>query len=103
MQLPYAISPVRWRPIDHQQQLSVVDHLDELRSRLIVSLLAVAVAFGLCFWQNHALLHLINRPLDVQTQKQVAKGEGPLGQTALAQQGVIKVARDNEALARILS
>jgi sec-independent protein translocase protein TatC len=91
------------RTIGHEDRLSLVEHLDELRTRLIVGAIALAVAFGLCFWQNHALLHLINRPLDVQTQKQVAKGEGPLGQTALAQQGVIKVARDTEALARILS
>jgi len=40
-----------------------VDHLEELRTRLIVSLLAVAVAFGFCFWQNHQLLHLVNSPL----------------------------------------
>ena len=36
MQIPNAISPVRWRPIGHGDQLSVVGHLDELRSRLIV-------------------------------------------------------------------
>jgi sec-independent protein translocase protein TatC len=91
------------RTLGHEDRLSLVEHLDELRTRLIVSALALALAFGVCFWQNHALLQLVNHPLDVQTQKQVAKGEGPLGQTALAQQGVIKVARDTEALARILS
>jgi sec-independent protein translocase protein TatC len=91
------------RTIGHEDRLSLVEHLDELRTRLIVGGVALAVAFGVCFWQNHALLHLINRPLDKQTQKQVRKGEGPLGQTALAQQGVIKVARDTEALAGILS
>jgi sec-independent protein translocase protein TatC len=90
------------RPIGHEDRLSLVEHLDELRTRLIISAIALAVAFGLCFWQNHALLHLINRPLNVQTQKQVAKGEGPLGQTALAQQGVIKVARDTAAIAALL-
>lgn len=51
------------RPIQHEDRLSVVDHLDELRSRLIVCAVALAVAFGICFWQNHALLHLLNRPL----------------------------------------
>jgi sec-independent protein translocase protein TatC len=91
------------RTIGHEDRLSLVEHLDELRTRLIVGGIALAVAFGVCFWQNHALLHLINRPLDRQTQKQVQKGEGPLGQTALAQQGVIKVARDTEALVGILS
>jgi sec-independent protein translocase protein TatC len=51
------------RPIRHEDHLSVVDHLDELRSRLIVCALALAVAFGVCFWQNHRLLQLLNHPL----------------------------------------
>ncbi len=76
MRMPSAL-----RPIGHEDALSVVDHLDELRTRLIVSLLAVVVAFGFCFWQNHRLLHLINSPLAHQTQQQVRQGHGPLGAT----------------------
>jgi len=44
--------------------MSAVDHLEELRARLIVSLLALGVAFGLCFWQNHQLLRLGMRVAD---------------------------------------
>ncbi|MGN6169882.1 MAG: twin-arginine translocase subunit TatC [Solirubrobacteraceae bacterium] len=51
------------RPIRHEDRLSVVDHLGELRSRLIVCALALAVAFGVCFWQNHRLLRILNQPL----------------------------------------
>jgi sec-independent protein translocase protein TatC len=51
------------RPIGHDDRLSIVDHLDELRSRLIVCLAALIVAFGICFWQNNALLHVLNRAL----------------------------------------
>ncbi len=51
------------RPIGHDETLSIVDHLDELRSRLIVWLVALLVAFGVCFWQNHALLSVLNRAL----------------------------------------
>jgi sec-independent protein translocase protein TatC len=51
------------RPIGHQDRLSIVDHLDELRSRLIICLAALLVAFGICFWQNHALLDVLNRAL----------------------------------------
>jgi sec-independent protein translocase protein TatC len=91
------------RTISHEDRLSLVDHLEELRTRLIISAIALAVAFGVCLWQNHALLKIINKPLDKQTQKQVAKGNGPLGQTALAQQAVIKVAGDTEAIAAALS
>jgi sec-independent protein translocase protein TatC len=53
----------RLRPIGHDDRLSVVDHLDELRSRLIVSALVLVVAFGVCFWQNHALLKVLDRAL----------------------------------------
>jgi sec-independent protein translocase protein TatC len=55
--------PKRLRPIDHDDRLSVVDHLDELRSRLIVCFAVLLVAFGFCFWQNHRLLNLLNNPL----------------------------------------
>jgi sec-independent protein translocase protein TatC len=51
------------RPIGHEEKLSIVDHLDELRSRLIVSGAVLLVAFGVCFWQNHALLHLLEHAL----------------------------------------
>jgi len=78
--------------IDHEVQLSVVDHLEELRVRLIVSLAALAVAFGFCMWQNHALLHIINEPLAHQTQKQVRAGNGPLGATYSVQQSARTVA-----------
>ena len=51
------------RPIGHEDRLSLVDHLDELRGRLIVSAVGLAIAFGICLWQNHALLDIINEPL----------------------------------------
>ena len=91
------------RTIGHEDRLSLVEHLDELRTRLIISGIVLAVAFGVCFWQNHALLHLINHPIDKQPQKQVEQGEGLLGQTGLAQQGILHVAKDTETLAGILS
>jgi sec-independent protein translocase protein TatC len=91
------------RTIGHEDKLSLVDHLEELRTRLIVSAVAIAVAFGVCLWQNHALLEIINRPLERQTQKQVKKGNGPLGQTALAQQGVLAVAHDVQGIAATLA
>ena len=53
----------RLKPIRHDAQLSVIDHLDELRSRLIVSLITFAAALALCFWQNHLLLRIVNAPL----------------------------------------
>src|SRR5438445_2435660 len=91
------------RPIGHEDRLSLVDHLDELRNRLIVSGVVLAIAFGVCLWQNHELLHIINKPLQAQTKKQVAKGQGTVGQAVLAQQGVLKVADDTQAALRLLA
>ena len=36
-------------------ELSVVEHLDELRTRIIVSASVLVVAVSLCFWQNDLL------------------------------------------------
>lgn len=91
------------RTIGHEERLSVIEHLDELRARLIVSALALALAFGLCLWQNHRLLHFINRPLVHQTAHQVRSGEGPAGQTWLAQQATRRLALDTARIAGVLS
>lgn len=92
------------RKLGHEQRLGLVEHLDELRTRLIVSLVVVAVAFGGCLWQNHALLHLVNKPLVSQTQKQVRAGNGPLGATYTNQRDTravaVQLARLVDALER---
>lgn len=81
MQMSSALRLAAARPLRHDSHLSAVDHLDELRTRLIVSLLVLTAAFGICFTQNHRLLSLMNAPLAHQTQKQVREGHGPLGST----------------------
>ena len=43
--------------------MTLVEHLDELRNRIIVSATVLVVACGLCFWQNHLLLEIANKPL----------------------------------------
>ena len=53
----------RIKPVDHEERLSVVDHLDELRSRLMVSGAAFLVAFGLAGWQNGRVIAILNAPL----------------------------------------
>jgi Sec-independent protein secretion pathway component TatC len=53
----------RIKPIAHEEQLPVVDHLDELRSRLIVVGAAFLVAFGLTTWQSDLVLGILNAPL----------------------------------------
>ena len=91
------------RPIGHDDRLSLVDPLDELRSRLIICVLAVVVMFGFCFWQNNRLLTIINHPLESQTQKHIAKGQGPLGEISATQKGLRALALSDRALAAELA
>ena len=71
------------RTVGHQDRLSIIDHLDELRSRLFVCLCAVVVIFSVCFWQNTKLLQILNKPLEEAGLSQNAK-PGSLGTTGQA-------------------
>jgi sec-independent protein translocase protein TatC len=53
----------RVRAVSHDDRLTPVEHLDELRARIVVCLATLAVALGLCFWQNHLLLEFASNPL----------------------------------------
>ncbi len=55
--------PRRVKAVSHEDQLSLVEHLDELRHRLVVCLGVFGVALALCFWQNHLLLEIAQHPL----------------------------------------
>src|SRR3954467_3180034 len=76
------------KPIGHEDRLSLIEHLDELRSRPLVCVGVLPVPFSLCAWQNGRLLDFINKPLDKETQKNVEKGRGPLGQVERLRQAV---------------
>jgi len=115
------------RPIGHDDRLSIVDHLDELRTRLIVCGVALLVAFGVCFWQNHALLDLLNRALPQNSSVTTQQGLGSVasqsviernayltqaaadrlaaaspGVSAQAQQAYARAAAANERAAKVL-
>ncbi|HEY1853958.1 MAG TPA: twin-arginine translocase subunit TatC [Solirubrobacterales bacterium] len=66
--------PRRVRPVSHEDQLTLVEHLDELRSRLIVCLLVFSVALALCFWQNHLLLEIASHPLPEHHKRLITFG-----------------------------
>jgi Sec-independent protein secretion pathway component TatC len=55
--------PRRVRPVGHDDRMSVVEHLDELRSRLIVCAAVFGAAWALTGWQNHLVLEIVNAPL----------------------------------------
>src|SRR5256714_5888510 len=51
------------RRLRHGEEATLVEHLDELRSRIFVSLGALAVGFTVAFVFHHRLIHWLNRPL----------------------------------------
>jgi len=53
----------RLQSVSHEDELSLVEHLDELRSRIIVCISVLVVAMSLCFWQNDRLLDIADGPL----------------------------------------
>jgi sec-independent protein translocase protein TatC len=64
----------RVRPVSHDDRLTLVEHLDELRNRLIVSAAAFGVALALCFWQNHLLLEIASGPLPAGHEQLITFG-----------------------------
>jgi sec-independent protein translocase protein TatC len=81
------------RPIRHEDRLSLVEHLDELRKRLIVCIVVFLAAFGVCLWQDNAILDIMNRPLDNNASllhKKKAPKDDPLERTAAFQEQLRK-------------
>jgi sec-independent protein translocase protein TatC len=64
----------RVRSVSHDDHLTLVEHLDELRTRLIVCLVVLGVALALCFWQNHLLLEIASGPLPSRHKKLITFG-----------------------------
>jgi len=64
----------RLRPVSHEDRLTLVEHLDELRTRIVVCLVVFGVALGLCFWQNHLLLEIASGPLPSSHDKLITFG-----------------------------
>jgi sec-independent protein translocase protein TatC len=54
----------RPRRVDPDEQLSLVEHLDELRSRLVISLSALAIGIIVGFWKSSAILAAAKRPAE---------------------------------------
>ncbi len=98
--MPSVVRPVV-RPIGHEDKLSLVDHLDELRSRLVIMAITLILSFTICAWQNKALLDFIGKPLATQTEQRTKDGKGPLGGIYVAYQGVKTVARQQIAQLRV--
>jgi sec-independent protein translocase protein TatC len=57
------VAAPRLRAAKFDEEMTLVEHLDELRNRIIASLAVLVIACGLCFWQNDLLLEIANKPL----------------------------------------
>jgi sec-independent protein translocase protein TatC len=55
----------RWLPrrLDHGEEATLVEHLDELRSRLILSFVAIVPAFGVAFYFHEEVIEWLTGPL----------------------------------------
>ncbi len=71
------------KSVGHEDRLSIIDHLDELRSRLVVCVFALVISFAFCFWQNAALINVLNQPLKEASQPH-ASSTGQLSGAAQA-------------------
>jgi sec-independent protein translocase protein TatC len=65
MQLP--------KRLEHGEEVSLVEHLTELRQRLVVAFIALGVGFAVAFWRNSDILRLFNRqlPIDPHTHRHI--------------------------------
>jgi len=56
---------MRWLPrrLSHGEEATLVEHLDELRSRLLLSLVAIVPAFGVAYYFHEEVIEWLTGPL----------------------------------------
>jgi sec-independent protein translocase protein TatC len=82
----------RLRPIGHEDRLSIVDHLDELRTRLIWCLGVLILCFSVTYWQHNRLLDIVNKPFYAsQHASSTASSSNPLEQASARYRSETKV------------
>ena len=87
----------RLKPIAHEDRLSLVEHLDELRTRVIICVVTFIVVGGICLWQDDTILRIINEPLaQTANAKPCDETRDPLEQADCWQQAQKRV---NERIA----
>src|SRR3954463_15600295 len=91
------------KPVGHEDRLSLVEHLDELRTRIIICIAAFAISFAVCLWQDTFILSRITRPLAKAATGSCETTKDPLEQANCWQQTMRRVNADLAALARAAS
>jgi sec-independent protein translocase protein TatC len=87
------------RSVGHEDRLSLVEHLTELRVRLIVSLLAFIACTVLCMVENQKLLDILNHPL----QHTVKSGNRDALQQSASYDQLVATYLRNEAVVNLRS
>jgi sec-independent protein translocase protein TatC len=88
------------RTVAHDDRLSLVEHLTELRVRIVISLVAFVAATVVCFWQNNTVLEILNRPL---TSTVSAGAHDPLTEGSRFNRSVAAWAKQSADVQRRLS
>jgi sec-independent protein translocase protein TatC len=88
------------RPVAHEDRLSLVEHLTELRVRIVICLVAFSAATAVCMWQNQAVLDILNKPL---TETVKAGANDPLTEGSRWDRDVAGWVTDSSAMQRQLA
>ena len=88
------------RGVGHDDRLSLIEHLTELRTRLIICLAAFIACTAVCMWQNQRVLDILNDPL---TSTQKASTKDPIQQGTLYDQLLAKYTTQSSAVFRRLA
>ena len=86
------------RSVGHEDRLSLVEHLTELRVRIVICLVAFVASTAVCFWQNQVVLDLLNAPL---TETVKAGAADPIEQSARHGQLVARLQRETADVLRL--
>jgi sec-independent protein translocase protein TatC len=62
------------RRLGYGEEATLVEHLDELRSRIFVSLIAIAVVFAVAFAFHEELIRFLTQPLPEERRKLITLG-----------------------------
>ncbi len=86
------------RSVGHEDRLSLVEHLTELRFRIVICLVALVGATAVCFWQNQFVLDTLNAPL---TDTVKAGAADPIEQSTRHGQQVARLQRETATVLRL--
>ncbi len=77
----------RARTLSHEDRLTLVEHLDELRTRIIICVGTIVVSMSVCFWQNQRILSIANNPIPDKIGQPITLGPAEAFTTTLTLSG----------------